>query len=125
VLKKAGIVVVVAAAGLLSVSPLAFAGSREFDDNGTKQVNEGDEAAGLINVTGNNVVVPVNVCNNDVPVNAVGGQVPAHDNDPTIPLQGAIGLLSDIDQDQDTHVNSGDECDADGDAGDVQVNDKD
>jgi hypothetical protein len=124
-LKKAGIVAVAVAAGLLSVSPLAFAGSREFDDNGTKQVNRGDEVNGLINVTGNNVVVPVNMCNNDVPVNGAGGQVPVDDNDPTIPLQGALGLLSTIDQDQDTNVNSGDKCEADGDAGDVQVNDKD
>ncbi|MGE3286904.1 MAG: hypothetical protein AB7J32_12495 [Pseudonocardia sp.] len=122
-LKKAGIVAVAVVAGLLSVSPLAFAGSREVDD--TSQVNRGDEVTGLVNVTGNNVVVPVNVCNNDVPVNGAGGQVPANDSDPTIPLQGALGLLSNIDQDQDTNVNSGDTCDADGDAGDVQVNDND
>lgn len=122
-LKKIGIVAVVVAAGVLSVSPLALAGPQT--DDGTAQVNKGDNTHGLINVSGNNVVVPVNVCHNDVPVNAVGTQVPVGDNDPTVPLQGALGLFSDIDQNQVTDVQSGDECDADGAAGDVQANDND
>lgn len=124
-LKKAGIVAAVAAAGLLSLSPLAFAGTREFDDNGTKQVNEGDENYALVNATGNNVVVPVNVCNNHVPVNAAGTQVPFTDNDPTAAIQGALGLWSDIEQDEDLAVKNGNECHADGDAGDTQVNERD
>jgi hypothetical protein len=57
VLKKAGIVVATAAAGLLALSPLAFAG--DDHDKGSKKVentnevensNEGDEQNGLVNV---------------------------------------------------------------------------
>jgi hypothetical protein len=68
VLKKAGIVVATAAAGLLAVSPLAFAGDkddRDHDHDGKKKikiedVNHYDDSfkgRGLINVTDNNVAV--------------------------------------------------------------------
>lgn len=98
---KAGIVAAVAAASLVAVSPLAFAGDydndskghhksskdddddndsghhkrkhRSNDDNGdngdcngdVNQVNTGD-SRGLINVSGVNAAVPVNVCDNDI-----------------------------------------------------------
>lgn len=124
-LKKAGIIALMAAAGLVAVSPLAFAGSREFDDNGTKQVNEGDESYALVNASNNNLVVPVNVCNNHVPVNVLGIQVPFTENDPTAPIQGALGVLSNVDQDEDVAVENENECDADGTAGDTQVNSRD
>jgi hypothetical protein len=74
VLKKAGIVVATAAAGLLAVSPLAFAGDKDdHDGNGDARGHHGKSRVedvnsidgsneGLINVAGNNIAVPVNVC---------------------------------------------------------------
>jgi hypothetical protein len=95
---KAGIVAAVAAASLVAVSPLAFAGdygsdskghhksSKDDDDDNDRgdhkswkkhrdddgdcngdvnQVNNGD-SRGLINVSGVNAAVPVNVCDNDI-----------------------------------------------------------
>jgi hypothetical protein len=52
VLKKAGIVVATATAGLLAVSPLAFAG-------------------GLISIDDNAVQIPVQACNNNI-INNIG-----------------------------------------------------
>jgi hypothetical protein len=72
VLKKAGIVVATAAAGLLAVSPLAFAGDKDDHDNDhdhdgrhkkvkVEDVNHYDDSnkvgRGLINVTDNNVAI--------------------------------------------------------------------
>jgi hypothetical protein len=53
VLKKAGIVVAAAAAGLLAVSPLAFADTEQH---------------GLVNVNDTTAQVPVQVCGNHVGV---------------------------------------------------------
>lgn len=100
-LKKAGIVVAAAAAGLLAVSPLAFAGDKDDHDghrghsHGSKveDVNHVDNSSeGLINVGGNNVAVPVNVCDNQIPVNVLGVQVPLNDVDVIADLSGALGL---------------------------------
>ncbi|TWF76472.1 hypothetical protein FHX44_112362 [Pseudonocardia hierapolitana] len=103
-LKKAGIVVAAAAAGLLAVSPLAFAGDKDDHDghgNGhghhgktkVEDVNSIDGSnEGLINVAGNNIAVPVNVCDNQVPVNVLGVQVPLNDTSVLADLTGALGL---------------------------------
>lgn len=95
-LKKAGIVVAAAAAGLLAVSPLAFAGDKGHDDghttvsdNNTNAVSDDSENNGLVNVTDNETNVPVQACNNDVPVNVLGVQV----TDIQADLTGALGLL--------------------------------
>lgn len=53
---------------------------------------EGDHSEGLINVSGNNVGVPVNVCHNQVPVNVVGVQVPLNSTDIVLDLAGGLGL---------------------------------
>ncbi|ANY06957.1 hypothetical protein [Pseudonocardia sp. HH130630-07] len=67
--KKAGIIAATSVAGLLALSPLAFAGS-DIDK----------DAKGLVaGANGNNAQVPVEVCNNDVPVNVLGVQVPVED----------------------------------------------
>jgi uncharacterized protein (DUF697 family) len=63
VLKKAGIVVAAAAAGLLAVSPLAFAEG---------PLDGAHIQAGLVNVQDSAVQVPVQACNNSV-VEAVVG----------------------------------------------------
>jgi hypothetical protein len=68
VLKKAGIVVAVTAASLLAISPLAFAGD-EDDNDDRAQVNRIDadrnsKQGGLINIGDVNALNDVNVCPN-------------------------------------------------------------
>jgi hypothetical protein len=87
VLKKAGIIAATATAGLLAVSPLAFATEGHHGD----QVNSNKELhQGLVNVSDNNVNVPVTACGNNVPVNVLGVQV----SDLTADLTGALGLAA-------------------------------
>ncbi|MGI8815594.1 MAG: hypothetical protein ACR2G2_10075 [Pseudonocardia sp.] len=59
-LKKAGIVVVVATAGVLAVSPLAFANSKH-DDGGIN----------ILNIDKNTLQVDPQICNNNVLDNIV------------------------------------------------------
>ncbi len=84
-LKKAGIVVAAAAAALLAVSPLAFAG------NDGDLVHGSDEGGshGLINVAGNDVNVPIQVCNTDVPILAVDVE----------DIAGAVGIAGEAEAD--------------------------
>ena len=123
-LKKAGIVVAAAAAGLLAVSPLAFAGDKD-DHNGhghhgkskVEDVNAVDQSnEGLINVAGNNIAVPVNVCDNQVPINVLGVQVPLNDTSVLADLTGALGLgllgNADTDADSDGDNTIDDSCNA-------------
>jgi hypothetical protein len=130
VLKKAGIVVAAAAAGLLAVSPLAFAGDKD-DHNGhghhgknkVEDVNAVDQSnEGLINVAGNNIAVPVNVCDNQVPINVLGVQVPLNDTSVIADLTGALGLgllgNADTDADSDGDNTIDDSCTAAADTGD-------
>lgn len=91
-LKKTGIVVATAAAGLLALSPLAFAGDYDGDDdnggddsshhedsadvnceqdNSATQESEGDDES-LISVSRNTVQVPVQACGNDILSGVVG-----------------------------------------------------
>jgi hypothetical protein len=131
VLKKAGIVVAAAAAGLLAVSPLAFAGDKD-DHNGhdrghgkteIEDVNHVDNSSeGLINVAGNNLAVPVNACDNQIPVNVLGVQVPVNDVEVLADLSGALGLglLGDAEgENEDSGDNTlDDSCKADAESGD-------
>jgi len=123
VLKKAGIFVATAAAGLLAVSPLAFAG----DDHGKTKIEDVNHIdgsnKGLINVAGNNVAVPVNACGNQVPVNVLGIQVPINDTDVILDLTGALGLgalggHADTDAESDGDNTIDDSCKAKAEAGD-------
>ena len=85
-LKKAGIVVAASAAALLAISPMAFA------SDGGSEIDK--DAKGLIaGLNGNNVNVPVQVCNNNVPVNVLGVQVPIEDAAAGNGLTGALGIL--------------------------------
>jgi hypothetical protein len=131
VLKKAGIVVATAAAGLLAVSPLAFAGDKDDHHKGhhhgsktkVEDVNSIDGSnEGLINVAGNNIAVPVNVCDNQVPVNVLGVQVPLNDTSVLADLTGALGLGilggADVDADDDGDNNIDDSCTAAAKSGD-------
>lgn len=72
-MKKAGIVVAVVLAGVLSVSPLAFAtDSRDQGGGKPKEVHQ----SGLVNVSDTTLQVPIQACGNDIGV-----------------LSGAFGLL--------------------------------
>ena len=89
--KKTGIVVAASAASLMALSPVAMA-------HGTHSGDHGDgidkSAEGLIaGLNGNNVNVPIQVCNNDIPVNALGIQVPIEDLGLGNGLTGALGIL--------------------------------
>jgi hypothetical protein len=122
VLKKAGIVVATAAAGLLAVSPLAFAG----DDHGKTKIEDVNSIdgsnKGLINVAGNNLSVPVNVCDNQVPVNVLGVQVPLNGTHIIADLTGALGLgaggSADVEADSDGDNTIDDSCTATAESGD-------
>jgi hypothetical protein len=136
VLKKAGIVVATAAAGLLAVSPLAFAGDKGDHHEGSEQSrgheqvevegvnNAGDTNEGLINLSENNVAVPVNVCDNQVPVNVLGVQVPVNDVEVLADLSGALGLglLGDAEaanEEEDADTTLDDSCKAAAEQGDA------
>lgn len=124
VLKKAGIVVATAAVGLLAVSPLAFAGDKGGDGNhGHKSSHSnvnGDTSGGLVNVADNNVNVPIQACNNDIPIQGgvLQGQVPI--SNVTAALSGALAVFgsakSTVDQDTDNSRSCGDNS---GSAGDL------
>ncbi|WP_060577240.1 MULTISPECIES: hypothetical protein [unclassified Pseudonocardia] len=89
-LKKAGIVVAASAASLLALSPMAFAS--EGDHGHGDGIDK--SAEGLVaGLNGNNVDVPVQACNNNVPVNVLGVQVPVEDAAAGNGLTGALGIL--------------------------------
>ncbi|RZT84936.1 hypothetical protein EV383_1796 [Pseudonocardia sediminis] len=83
-LKKAGIVVAASAASLLALSPLAFADSGNVIDKDSKGIVSG--------LNGNNAQLPVQACNNNVPVNVLGVQVPVEDAAAGNGLTGAAGI---------------------------------
>jgi hypothetical protein len=101
VLKKAGIVVAATAAGLLSISPLAFAGDSEDDKRhhhgSDKNINRVDERSrteqkGFLNVSADNLAVSHQDCNNEI------SQTIDKTIDQTIPqklgpLAGLLGFL--------------------------------
>ena len=105
-LKKAGIIVAIAATGLLAVSPLAFA------HDGGDTNNNGSNSSGLFNVSDNNGAFAGQVCNNDVPIQGgvLQGQVPVKEI--TGALSGALGILgtanSAVVQDTDNSRECGD-----------------
>lgn len=98
-LKKAGIVAVGALASLLAVSPLAFAGDGghtgdKGGQHGADNVIDKDSKGALISgLNGNNVNVPIQICNNNVPVNVLGVQVPVEDAAAGNGITGALGIL--------------------------------
>ena len=111
-LKKAGIYAAVAAAGLMAVSPIAFAGDYSGDhhghgghhhhhghgghhghharnascelDNGTHNGNNNRQVGGLIALQNTNVSVPVQACNDSI-------------------IEGALGILAKGQNNHDNH----------------------
>ena len=111
VLKKAGIVVAAAAAGLLAVSPLAFAGESHGKSWGHGDVNSFEQnSEGLVNVSDTNVNAPLNLCNNDIPVNV--GLIPIQGNlkDVTAALTGALGVFGSAEAETDIDYDSSRTC---------------
>ena len=123
-LKKAGIVVAAAAATVLAVSPLAFAGESGWGHGhgGDKTTNtnvNGDTSKGLVNVADNNVNVPVQACNNDVPINGGVGAVQVPVKDVTTALSGALAILGKASSSVDQYTDNSRSCgDNSGSAGD-------
>ncbi|MBP2370888.1 hypothetical protein [Pseudonocardia parietis] len=124
-LKKAGLVVAASAASLLAVSPLAFAGDHG-DDHGKGGHHHGAEnvidkdAKGLVSgLNGNNVNVPIQACNNNIPVNVLGVQVPVEDASALNGLTGALGVLGDAKaKSGDSVTDQSDNCAQESGAGD-------
>jgi hypothetical protein len=90
--------------GFLATAPTALAGGGD-GDYGHDHKRHGDvhhqewkeidshESEGIINVADNDVLVPIQVCNNYVPINVLGVQVPIED------VAGNIPILSEGDND--------------------------
>ena len=103
-LKKAGIVVAAAAAGLLAVSPLAFAGEqrqgghRHSHDGADVNSNQ-QNSEGLINVSDINANVPVNALNCD---EVDLGLIPIDAKQITAPIAGALALFGSVETEQTT-----------------------
>lgn len=80
-LKKTGIVVAASAAGLLAMSPLAFASDGHHHGHHDRS---GNTQSGLINLQNTNAQIPVQLCNNSV-------------------LEGALGVLASHQKNSDSH----------------------
>jgi opacity protein-like surface antigen len=86
VLKKVALVAATSAAAAVSLAPVAFA--HEASSTGIDKSGKG-----LINVSGNDVNVPIQACNNDVPINGgvLAGQ--ANVKDIVGAATGALGVF--------------------------------
>ncbi|WP_214402311.1 hypothetical protein [Pseudonocardia lacus] len=104
--KKAGLVVAAATVGLLAVSPLAFANSQpappEVENHGN---------ASLLNLSDNDLVAPIEACNNDVPVNAGAAPVQGNVKDLTGAVAGAAALLGTAQSENQISTDSARSCD--------------
>ncbi|MCE3554820.1 hypothetical protein LWC33_25625 [Pseudonocardia sp. RS11V-5] len=102
-LKKVALVAAASAASVVAISPLAFA--HESHDTGIDKSGKG-----LINVSGNNANVPVQACNNDVPVNAglLAGQ--ANVKDIVGSATGALGLFGKAQANSSVHTDTDRSC---------------
>jgi hypothetical protein len=83
VIRRAVLATTLIGAGLAATSGAAFAHESDFDGATVQK--------GLINSSDFAPNTPVNLCNNDVPVNALGVQVPVQDNAGSIPLLSKAG----------------------------------
>jgi hypothetical protein len=80
-LRRAALAGVLAGTALASTAGSAFAAESHDDVRG----DDGSQH-GVVNIDDVQPVTPVNACNNDIPVNALGVQVPVED------VSGALGL---------------------------------
>ena len=77
-LKKAGIVVAATSAGLLAISPLAFAQGHRHHDN------DGNDQRALIGLQNTNLSIPVQACNDSI-------------------IEGVLGVLAKDQRNSDSH----------------------
>ncbi|WP_226352894.1 hypothetical protein [Pseudonocardia sp. ICBG601] len=114
-LKKTGLIVAASAAGLMAISPMAFAAEGHHHGDGIDK-----DAKGLIaGLNGNNADVPIQVCNNNIPVNVLGVQVPVEDLGAANGLTGALGILGEAKaKSGDSVTDQSDTCAQAGGAGD-------
>ncbi|WP_226358234.1 hypothetical protein [Pseudonocardia sp. ICBG601] len=120
--KKTGIVVAASAASLMALSPVAMAhGSGDHGDHGIDKSSKG-----LISgLNGNNINVPIQVCNNNIPVNLIGAQVPIEDLGLGNGLTGALGILgSGTAKSGHSVTDQSDTCAQTGAAGDAAISGK-
>ncbi|MFP5071885.1 hypothetical protein ACLFMI_19755 [Pseudonocardia nantongensis] len=111
--KKAGLVAAISATALLGLSPLAFAG----DDHGN--IDKGAEGV-VAGANGNNAQVPVQACNNNVPVNVLGVQVPVEDAAAGNGVTGGAGIAGEGKaKSGDSVSDQSDNCGQDAGAGDT------
>jgi hypothetical protein len=129
VLKKAGLIAAASVASLVAVSPLAHAGGigddvhavdgvgaghdgQNKDKDGHGHHSDNQNSHGLVNVgNGNNINVPMQLCNNDVQGQV--GAVPIQDvgENPTLsPLNGALGLFGGAEANQHSHTTNARTC---------------
>jgi hypothetical protein len=103
-LKKVALVAAASAASVVAISPLAFA-------HESNSVGIDKSGKGLFNVSGNNANLPIQACNNDVPINGgfLAGQ--ANVKDIVGSATGALGFFGKAKADSsvqtDTHRSCG------------------
>jgi hypothetical protein len=108
--KKAGILAASSVAGLLALSPLAFAGG----------VIDKDADGAVAGANGNNGNVPIEACNNNVPVNVLGVQVPVEDAAAGNGLTGGAGIAGEGKaKSGDSATDQSDNCGQESGAGDA------
>ncbi|WP_226363149.1 hypothetical protein [Pseudonocardia sp. ICBG1142] len=118
--KKTGIVVAASAASLMALSPVAMAHtSSDRGDHGDHGIDK--SAEGLIaGLNGNNINVPIQACNNNIPVNLIGLQVPIEDAAAANGLTAALGILGEANATSgDSVTDQSDTCVQTGAAGDT------
>ncbi|MBN9759785.1 hypothetical protein DMP14_31155 [Pseudonocardia sp. Ae707_Ps2] len=84
--KKAGFVAAVSAVALIGLSAAGVRPARTASSTRTRR-------ASLPGLNGNNAQVPVQACNNNIPVNVLGVQVPVEDAAAANGLTGGAGIL--------------------------------
>lgn len=117
-LKKAAVVVGMAAATLLAVSPLALAGS-----GASNSADEVHETNALVNVSDNEVNTPVQACNNDFPINGGAGTVQGNAKDLTGAAAGALALFAPAEAENDVETDTSRLCKGENSSGGSVVQD--
>jgi hypothetical protein len=104
VLKKIALVAATSAAAAVAAAPFAMA------HEASSTVGIDKSGKGLINVSGNDTNVPVQACNNEVPVN--GGVLPIQGNvkEITGAATGALGILGRSSAKTAVSTDSSDSC---------------
>ncbi|WP_345419962.1 hypothetical protein [Actinomycetospora chlora] len=85
-LRRAAVAGALAGTALVATTGSAFAA----ESHGPRSTDDGAQS-GLVNVGDVQTVTPINACNNDVPVNALGVQVPVEDVSGVLDVGGLLG----------------------------------